>query len=179
MLIYDALKKDHTEVKGLLERLVGSTDADKTGRDQLIDQIRDALIPHSRAEEAVFYNSLRSLNESKDLVMHSFSEHMEAEGLLRALQAEETLGTDWHQTAKKLQQALLHHISEEEGPVFSAAQRVLSDEEARQLGEAFEKMKPEIKEGGFMKSTFELIYNLMPQRFMEPLKKYTTTQQTY
>ncbi|MES2964649.1 MAG: hemerythrin domain-containing protein [Bdellovibrionota bacterium] len=170
MLIYDALKKDHETVKALLERLVGSADADKETRNALINQIRDELIPHSRAEEAVFYNSLREIDEVKDLVAHGYQEHMMAEGLLRTLQVADKVDIGWQQTARKLQDALLHHIEEEEGTIFSAARQVLAIEEAEALGEAFEQMKPEVREEGFVQTTIDMITNMMPQRFVGGFK---------
>jgi hemerythrin superfamily protein len=170
MLIYDALKKDHDTVKGLLERLVGSADADKEARNQLINQIRDELVPHARAEEAVFYNSLREIEETKDLVAHGYQEHVMAEGLLRTLQVADKVDVGWQQTARKLQDAILHHIEEEEGKIFSAARQVLAIEEAEAFGDAFEQMKPQVREEGFMQNTIDMITNLMPQRFVGGFK---------
>ncbi|MEK7357991.1 MAG: hemerythrin domain-containing protein [Bdellovibrionota bacterium] len=174
MTIYDALKKDHETVKALLERLVGSADADKETRNQLIAKIRDELVPHSRAEEAVFYNSLREIDETKDLVAHGYQEHMMAEGLLRTLQVAEKVDIGWQQTARKLQDALLHHIENEEGKIFAAAKRVLAPEEAEAFGEAFEQMKPEVHEEGIMQTTIDMITNMMPQRFVNGFKNLTT-----
>jgi hemerythrin superfamily protein len=172
MNIYDALKKDHDGVKELLQRLVGSADADHETRSQLIAKIRDELVPHSRAEEAVFYNSLRTIDESKDLVAHSYQEHMEAEALLRTLQGMDAVNADWTKIARKLKDALEHHIEEEEGKIFSAAKQLLADEEAVAMGQVFEQMKPEIREEGFMKTTFDMIVNTMPPRFVEPLRSF-------
>jgi hemerythrin superfamily protein len=172
MLIYEALKKDHDALKPLLDRLVQSADADDATRMALIGQIRDELVPHSRAEEAVFYNSLRSIDETKDLVMHGYAEHMEAETMLRALQGQEAIKADWTTTAQKLRDALLHHIEEEEGRIFESARQVLADEEAVAMAEAFEQMKPEVREGGFMQNTLDLIANVMPQRFATPLRNF-------
>jgi hemerythrin-like domain-containing protein len=127
MLIYDVLKKDHDKLKPLLAELVqmGESEADAEDREKLITQIRDELIPHSRAEEAVFYNSLRSIDASKDVVMHAYGEHVEAEGLLRTLQAMEMINADWTAIARRLKDALEHHIKEEETTVFDAARQVL------------------------------------------------------
>src|SRR5438105_4888777 len=124
MLIYDALKKDHDKIKTLLAKLVDSSEKDKESRDTLIAEIRDELIPHARAEEAVFYNSLRSIDIAKDIVKHSYTEHMEAEGLLRTLQGMEKLDMDWTKTADKLKKAVEHHITEEESKIFTAAKQL-------------------------------------------------------
>lgn len=172
MTIYDALKKDHRKVEGLLERLVHSADADDETRSSLITQIRDELIPHARAEEAVFYNSLSTIDEAKDLVRHGYAEHMEAETLLRTLQGLDAVGAEWTTVAKKLRDGILHHIEEEEGEIFSAAQQLLVQEEVELMAEAFEEMKVKIGDGGVVSSTLEFVANMMPERFATSLRNF-------
>ena len=163
MQIYDALKKDHEAVKGLLNELL-SLDEQDDRHDEIVEQIRDDLIPHSRAEEAVFYNALRALNADRSEVMHGYKEHLEAETLLRTLQAKNSVGGDWKATARKLQEALEHHISEEEGTIFSIARSMLTDEEAEKIGAAFEKLKPEVKDQNIVQTSLKMVANLMPPR---------------
>lgn len=169
MKIYESLKKDHETVKNLLNSLVSLAEDNKTQRDQLIQQIHDELIPHSRAEEAVFYNSMRLLDETKSIAMHGYREHLEAETLLRSLQVRDATNMKWKDTAYKLKNALEHHIEEEEGEMFTAAQQLFTDEEAEIINEAFQKMKPEVKEEGFMMNTVTMIKNMMPPRLTDAL----------
>lgn len=170
MTIYDALKKDHEKVKQLLNQLVMSEGSPAEERSDLIAQIRDELIPHARAEESVFYNSLRSLDQAKDIVMHGYGEHIEAETLLRTLQAKDKVDMEWKSTAAKLRTAVTHHIDEEETKIFNVAKQLFTNQEATMMAEAFEALKPEIKEEGLMQTSIELITNLMPQRFVPALK---------
>jgi hemerythrin superfamily protein len=109
MQIYDLLKKDHAKVKALMRDLVSLTEKDEARRNKLISDIRDALIPHSRAEESVLYNSLRTMDSTKAMAMHSYVEHLEAEALLRTLQVAGKIDAGWKQTALRLQKALDHH----------------------------------------------------------------------
>lgn len=164
MTIYEALRNDHMKVTQLMNELIALSPGEEIRKD-LIDQIRDELIPHSRAEESVFYNPLRSIPQAKDLVMHSYKEHMEAESLLRLLQVKNRVDADWKETAQKLKQALSHHIQEEEGEIFSVAKKYISHDEATMMAEAFERLKPEVRDDGFMKTSMELVANLMPPRF--------------
>lgn len=126
MNIYESLKADHEKVKGLLSRLVTLGEGDEKEFSSLVEQIRDDLIPHSRAEEAVFYNSIRAVNTAKDLVWHGYEEHMMAESMLRTLQAGDKVDVHLLSIAKKLKAALEHHIEEEEGKIFSAAQHLFT-----------------------------------------------------
>jgi hemerythrin superfamily protein len=168
MQIYEALKKDHDKVKQLLADLLALDDENDEARGALVEQIRDELIPHSRAEESVFYNSLRAVDATKSLAMHGYKEHLEAEGHLRMLQIKDRTDMDWKDTAQKLQESLLHHILEEETIMFEMAKEVLTSEEAEMMTEAFERLKPEIKEEGIVKNTWDMMANLMPKRFKRP-----------
>ena len=141
MNIYDELRKDHVKVKGLMEELLWLNEKSKD-RHALIEKIRDELIPHSRAEEAIFYNSIRALNSANDIIMGGFEDHVGAEALLRSLQVRDKIDTEWRETAQKLKDALDKHVNEEETKIFNIAQRLFTDEEAETLGEAFVKMKP-------------------------------------
>ncbi len=167
--IYDLLKKDHEKTKELLEDLVSLDAEDIEARDELIQDIRDDLIPHARAEEAVFYNSLRSLTDQTDVVMHGYKEHAEAETILRTLQLLDKVGADWKKVAEKLKDSIEHHIEEEESKIFALGRKVLNDEEATAIGFAFERMKPEVREEGFVKNTVDLVANLLPPRVKSAL----------
>ncbi len=173
MNIYEALKKDHVAVKQLLSELVAlDEEKDEKRRHFLIEEIRDALVPHSRAEESVLYNSMRAISSANDVVLHGFTEHMEAEALLRTLQLKDKIDFDWKRTAKKLQHALQHHIQEEEGKIFNIAQQLFTDQEAIVMGEAFASLKPEIKKEGFVKTTIDMVVNMMPPRIAASLRTY-------
>lgn len=172
MRIYEALKQDHEKVKSLMNQLVSLQEGQTERKTQLLKQIRDELIPHSRAEEAVFYNSMRLLDETKSIAMHGFREHMEAEALLRTLQAQDKMNLDWKATALKLKEALEHHIQEEEGEMFTAAQGLFTDEESIAINNAFQKMKPQVKEEGFMMNTLDMIKNMMPPRLTDALSDF-------
>lgn len=165
MQIYDALKKDHEKVKLLLNELLAIHEDDDDSRERLVTEIRDELIPHARAEESVFYNSLRGFETSKDMGLHGYKEHMEAEGLLRMLQLRDKMDVEWKDTARKLKEALEHHILEEETTMFGVARSLFSVEEAEMMGRSFESLKPEIKDEGIMGTTWDMVANLMPPRF--------------
>lgn len=169
MEIYEVLKNDHIKVKALLEELVALRKDDDYHM-IIVQQIADDLIPHARAEEAVFYNAMRAMSDENSQVMHAYKEHMEAETLLRTLQVKDRMDFEWKDTAKKLKEALEHHIEEEESEIFAKAQRMFSAQEATQMGAAFEKMKEEIEGHGFMKTTFDMVKNLMPPKFVDKMK---------
>lgn len=168
--IYDTLRQDHVTVKGLLTELVGMKE-DSPRRGELVQKIADELIPHARAEEAVFYNSLRSVPVINDEAWHGYREHMQAETLLRTLQVAEKLDTGFLTVAKKLKDTVEHHIQEEEGELFRLAEGVVTPEEATQMAQAFTSLKEKVKEKTAIGATFDMIANMMPPRFSSSFKE--------
>lgn len=169
MEIYEALKKDHDEVKELLNELLSLKDDDEY-RYVLIDEIRNHLIPHARAEESIFYNTLRAVNADKKLVFHGYQEHVEAEALLRTLQVMDKMNFGWKATAEKLRDALLHHIEDEETEIFAEARAAFTKEEAVAMCEAFEQLKPKIEQEGLVKNTVDMVINMMPPRLADKIR---------
>lgn len=174
MNIYEALKSDHRRFESLIDQLLQES---KAGNDQwkaTLDELRRDLIPHAHAEEAVFYNALRELDQSKSLVAHSYLEHAKAETLIRALGAAKAIDASWTSMVEKLREDLRHHIQEEENKVFASARQVLSDEEADKIGDAFTRLKSEMAKDAdsVISSQMDLIANLMPSRFTGSFRKY-------
>jgi hemerythrin superfamily protein len=163
MNIYSVLKEDHKKVGKLLDQLVASSEADTEDWKSLVQQISDELIPHARAEEAVFYNPIRETIHGKGLIAHSYAEHAVAEAELRALQAMEKINVNWIALARKLKADLTHHVEEEETKVFAAGKKVFTDEEAEQIGTAFQKLKPAIQKEDFSETSRDFISNLLPK----------------
>lgn len=170
--IYDLLQNDHDKVKLLLEELVGLDEWQKDQRHFLIENIREELVSHSRAEEAVLYNTLRSLDAAKDLANHGYKEHLEIEILLRMLQVRDKIDVEWRLTAVKLQHMVIHHIYHEEAQFFSAAKQLFTPDEAVMMGEAFEQLKQEVQAETDISTTVELVANLMPGRFVGVFRDY-------
>lgn len=170
--IYDELKKDHQKVLALLDQLIASENAGPQAWGELVQKIRDELIPHSRAEEAILYNSLRDMDQANDVVAHSYNEHLQAETVLRGLQITEATNVTWVGAARKLREALQHHIQEEETRVFTAAQVLFSEDEARAMGDAFVQMKPKIRDQSFAGTTLDMIVNLLPARMRDSVRKF-------
>lgn len=175
--IYEALANDHRQFEQLLDRLLAASKADDDSWKTTLDELRRGVIAHAHAEEAVFYNALREADESKSLVMHSYGEHAMAETEMRALGAAKLVDANWTSMVEKLSKDLRHHIQEEETKIFDAGRKVFSEEEAQQIGAAFERLKGETAKDGdsMVASTIDLIANLLPPRltkaFRDNLKK--------
>lgn len=174
MVIYEVLKQEHREVQMLLTELASLDEQSTLRRDELVQKIHAALIPHTKAEEAVLYNPLRSYtnDEQKD-ILHGYEEHMEAERLLRLLQVKDKVGGDWKETATKLKEAIDHHIRDEETKIFSLAHQVFTDEETEMMATAYERLKPEVENGNFFQSVIDIAANFVPARLAASMRKYS------
>lgn len=170
MQIYDRLKQDHEEIKELLNELV-TLQQDDEYRFVLVQEIQNSLIPHARAEESVFYNTIRAVDADKSIVAHAYREHLEAESLLRMLQVKDKTNMDWRTTARKLKEAVEHHISDEETTVFNEAKKIFNAQEAESIGEAFEKLKPSFVGEGVVKNTVDMVINMLPPRLADSIRK--------
>jgi hemerythrin superfamily protein len=171
MNIYGLIKKDHRKVTRLLESLVQSSEQDDNKWKEILNQIRNELVPHSRAEEALFYNAIRNKSNGNTTVVHAYGEHAVAEAELRTLQAMKAIDVNWTTLAKKLQGDILHHIKEEEEKVFNEAKLLLTEEEAISIGKSFKELKPKIKAESLAETTLELVTNLLPPKFVESIKE--------
>lgn len=169
MEIYEALKNDHEELKQSLKDLTSLSDNDDY-RFVLIEEISNLLVPHSRAEEAVFYNTLRAINADKGVVRHGYKEHLEAEALLRTLQLMDKMDLNWKPTARKLQEIVLHHIQDEESEIFDEAKNALTSEEAITMADAFQSLKVKVAKEGIIKNTMDMVINMMPPRLADRIR---------
>lgn len=173
MNIYDALSKDHRKFEQLLDQVITSSKAGDEQWKSLLDELRRELIAHAHAEESVLYNALREEGEAKGPVVHAYGEHAMAETEIRTLGLAKLADTSWTSLAEKLSKDLRHHIEEEESKIFDAARQVFSEQEAKQLGEAFESLKKEMRADGDspLASTIDLVANLLPPRLSARFRK--------
>jgi len=131
--LLDTLKSEHQQVKGLLEDLqVADTAAQ---RKSLVNKIKLALVPHTKAEEKILYTAIIALRD-KDAQTDGHEgnlEHDLAAKTLHKLSAIANANSPEHKAvAKVLKELVEHHIREEESNVwhdakkhFSAKDRVL------------------------------------------------------
>lgn len=164
MDIYNECMRDHREIKALLRELV-CLDKDDDYRFVLIPEIRNALVAHGRAEEAVLYHSLRCESpKAAKLALQGLREHVEIETALWILQAVDRVGANWKPMARKLSALVDSHLKEEELKIFPLAKRLFGQREANKMGKAFRGIRPALEQRGELRSTVEMMLNLLPPR---------------
>ena len=130
------IEHDHREVEGLFAQF--KSDRSKGTALKLCDEL-DA---HADAEEKVFYPAVRTeVPGGKKLADEGKQEHGEARQLIGRIKntADEDQLAD---LVNQLEQAINHHVSEEESEMLPKAREALSAERRANLGDDFEAAKP-------------------------------------
>jgi hemerythrin superfamily protein len=135
--ILDTLQEEHDEVQDLLGRLVKSED----GREQksLLAKVKAALVPHTKAEEAVVYDAVLALN-GKDAQVdgnEGYVEHSLASATLMQLGKLQVATPEFTAHAKVLKELIDHHVQEEERNIWAQVKENFSDEQRQQMNRDF------------------------------------------
>ena len=104
--ILDTLKKEHDEVKGLLKDLGDAQTP--VQRRNLVQRIKVALVPHTKAEEKVVYDAVIALRD-KEAQMDGHEGYLEHKWAAKTLQR---LEASTNAASPELRAE--HHIGEEE-----------------------------------------------------------------
>ena len=144
--ILGTLKKEHDEVKDLLEHL---SDAETPAqRRTLVHKIKAALVPHTKAEEKVVYDAVIALR-NKDAQMdghEGYLEHEWASKTLQRLEAIANAASPEHKAAGKVLKELVeHHIDEEERSVWKDVKEHFTDDDRKEMNISFLAAKRRVK----------------------------------
>jgi hemerythrin superfamily protein len=142
------LHRDHEEVSSLLTQILDTTDNHKRG--ELFREMMSKLLAHAKAEQKILY---RKLEKSQDSDVRNFAfegevEHEVVESQLQQLARTRNKDTEqWTARMIFLQEAVKHHVKEEESTGFSSAHQEFDSEELKKLGEQFQHEKNKMLEG--------------------------------
>jgi Hemerythrin HHE cation binding domain len=146
--VIEVLEHDHREVEEMfaeLESLRGaSTEETQSRRKTLTEQVTIELVRHSVAEEVLVYPQVQN-KVSAEEAEHARKEHAEAEETLQRLEKLDAGDPAFDDELATLMAEIRHHISDEEGQMFTHMRQVIDVDELRKLGarvEAFKKVAP-------------------------------------
>jgi hemerythrin superfamily protein len=134
--VIELIKHDHREVEDLFAKFSSTHDA------SVAEQICTELDHHAEAEEKAVYPAFGDeVPGAKDLVAEGAEEHAEARQLIgRIRQTKDADHLD--QLVTELQQAIQHHVQEEESELLPKAGESLSEARLSELGQDFQDAKP-------------------------------------
>ncbi len=136
------LRKDHREVKDLLEKLHGGDG----NRGELFEQLKKELMPHLKAEEKVFYQALMGNEDAREDTLEGFEEHHVTELVFNEMVKMPQSDERWSAKLSVLKELIEHHVKEEEGKVFKLAKQKLNPGQFPKFLEEFEQEKEKIKQ---------------------------------
>jgi hemerythrin-like domain-containing protein len=143
MNVFTLLKTDHKKVAGILEKIDATTERGVKTREELFAQLKTELDVHTRIEETIFYPALKEAEETRDITLEAFEEHRLVKQLLGELASLSKDREEWTAKFTVLKENIEHHVEEEEGEMFTKARKVLSEDQAQELGTRMEAAKEE------------------------------------
>jgi len=142
---FQMLKKDHGEVKNILEQLKETKESASKKREELFQKLRVELVPHMKAEESAFYPPLLAKKVSREDAMEGVEEHHVSEMVLKELETMQKGEEQWGGKMAVFKELVEHHIKDEQSKVFKSAEKALSDDEFQNIMKQFEQEKQAIK----------------------------------
>ena len=143
--ILDTLQAEHDEVQDLLKKLTKS----ETAREQksLLNQIKQALVPHTQAEQEVVYDPVAALSEEKAKIdsAEGYTEHALASATLMQLDKLTPNTPEFKASAKVLKELIDHHVEEEERNIWAQVKENFSAEQRAQMNRDFLAAKKRVK----------------------------------
>ncbi len=145
----DLLKRDHDKVKKLFaeyEDAEGSTSRKR----ELVREVTTELDIHAQLEEKTSYQAFRTADddEPKKIVRESFEEHKIVKTLTAELSRMSPADEQFDAKVTVLKESVEHHVREEEGELFPAAEELFSDDELERLGAEMEDFKEQLQRRG-------------------------------
>jgi hemerythrin-like domain-containing protein len=144
---FTLLKKDHKTVAGLLNKLEKTTARRLKSRNDLFEQLKEALDVHTSIEEKILYPALKEKQETEDIALEAIEEHKIVKTLLAELDESAKDTDEWTAKLTVLKENIEHHVEEEEGEMFPKSQKLFSKAELEDLGnrlaEEKQKLTPE------------------------------------
>jgi hemerythrin superfamily protein len=136
----DLLKKQHRQVEKLFKQCEKTEEPRQ--RRQLMDQIAEMLKLHTQIEEEIFYPAVRELGTSKaeEMIDEAFEEHHVVDLVLAELPEVDPEDERFEAKMTVLSELVQHHVEEEEGEMFSMAEKKLGAERIKELGQQMEQM---------------------------------------
>jgi hemerythrin superfamily protein len=143
--ILDTLHAEHEEVQELLKDL---TDSEKSAEQKaLVTKIKQALVPHTKAEEQVVYDRVAALSGEKPKIdgAEGYTEHALASATLMQLDKLTANTPEFKAAAKVLKELIDHHVQEEERDIWDQVKKNFSDEQRVQMNKSFLAAKKKVK----------------------------------
>ena len=141
----DLLESQHREVEDLFSEIEEAKDA-KT-KNQLFEQIADALAIHAAIEEHHFYPAVKA-KRTEDILLEALEEHLGIKRVIADLLKIDASDETFDAKVKVLKEQVEHHVEEEESDLFPKVKKLLSAEELDALAQEMTAEQSELEDEG-------------------------------
>lgn len=147
MQIYAELKSDHRDIRRILHQMQRTTSKNEAQRQNLLKQLKEALIPHARAKEMVLYDRLIETREKQaiDFAYDGYEEHEVLEQLIEELESTPPNQKKWGALFRLLKETLEHHLGKEEGWGYQKVEELFDRKAGARMGAAFSRIKLKVE----------------------------------
>jgi hemerythrin-like domain-containing protein len=129
--IYDILITEHKQVADLIQQAM------RDGSKETFFKIKAKTDPHLLGEEKFLYPLLEQKEELRDLANHAYEEHNQIKSISSELESMDAGSQNWTSKVKELNEAVTHHVQEEENKVFPQAQKALGQDKAQEIAQQY------------------------------------------
>ena len=140
----ELLKMQHEEAKKLFEQIEAAEDEKK---EELFEQLADALAVHATIEEKHFYPATKNAR-TEELLQEAVEEHLGVKRLIADLLEMSPEDAQFDAKVKVLKEQVEHHVEEEEGELFPKVKKMFKEDELDDLGVVMQDMADDLKAAG-------------------------------
>ena len=135
MNVVSLLKQDHRTVEKLFSDYESSRDR------AIADEICSELDTHTEIEERAVYPAIRDeMTNGKEMAEHAEEEHSKAKQIIGRIRRTED-ADHLSELVGELQQAVQHHVDEEESDLFPKMEQELGGSRLEEIGQEAEALK--------------------------------------
>lgn len=130
----DLLKKQHRQVERLFTAALKGEPAKQS---KAVGQIITQLTAHAEIEESIFYPAFKGdvgTKKGEELTLEAYEEHNVIKFILGELPTVDPGDETFEAKVTVLKEIVAHHVEEEEGEMFPAAEKKLGAEKLEELG---------------------------------------------
>jgi iron-sulfur cluster repair protein YtfE (RIC family) len=129
------IKEDHQKLESVFKKLEKAEPAEVP---DLLRQVQELLVPHSKAEEQVVYPAIKAItpDESSD-VDDGLAEHHHVEETLQQLLASDPEAPGVDGLVAAMIGEVRHHVEEEEQEILPTFSKAANNQQLSDLGEEF------------------------------------------
>ena len=133
------IKDDHAKLESVFKKLES---AEPSEIRDLLQQVRELLVPHSKAEEQVVYPAIKStVPDERADVDDGLAEHQHVEATLEKLLASDPEEPGVDGLIAAMIGEVRHHVEEEEQEILPSFSEAADNQQLGELGEQFSAAK--------------------------------------